>query len=501
MDTSNMQSREGGGQIAGIAPTFAERLQGPEDSKVAALVVVLIAEDSRTQAMALRRLLEKHHCEVMAAENGAQAMARLIERRPTLVVTDVNMPEMDGYDLCRRIKNDPGLADLPVILLTALSAPKDVLKGIECGADSFVIKPYDEHYLISRIEHVLAHLPLQQKHGENERLTEITYDGAKYAIDAGRAQAVELLLSTYEVAMVKHRQLEDAQSQLLKRTEELSHALIQATEAHDRLKHAQMQLVHAEKLQTVGQLAAGISHEVKNPLGILRIGIDWLADSALCRDEQSSMILSEMSDAVERASLIIGDLLDFSSQNNLEIAETCINALIEKALRFVKHDLTTGKVRVVRRLADDLPAWLVDANRILQVFINLIVNACHAMPKGGVLTITTSKKQMDADDGDYKASGWAEPRYRAGDTVVNVEIQDTGTGISEEHMKKIFTAFFTTKPAGQGTGLGLSVTKQIIEMHRGILSIRNADEGGAIVAITFTSQSSDTKQPAIVPGP
>jgi len=157
--------------------------------------------------------------------------------------------------------------------------------------------------------------------------------------------------------------------------------------------------------------------------------------------DQASIVLSEMKDAVDRASLVIGDLLDFAGQNTLQIVQAPINALIEKTLRFVKHDLTTGKVKAVKRLADDLPDCLVDANRIVQVFINLFMNASHAMPKGGVLTISTSKMRMDADDADYHASSWSEPRYRAGDTVVNVEIKDSGTGIPEEHTEEDFRTF------------------------------------------------------------
>ena len=402
-----------------------------------------------------------------------------------MVITDINMPEMDGYDLCRQIRSDSALSDLPVILLTSLSDPKDVLNGIECGADSFVVKPYDENVLISRIEHLLAHLPLRRRSG-SAAPTEIVYDGQRYAIDAERARSVELLLSTYEVAVQKNRQLEEAREQLENQAHELQEALDAVTESHVQLEAAQMQLIEAEKLQTIGQLAAGISHEVRNPMAILQLGIQFLAESAIAHDDSAGLVLGEMKDAVDRASLVIGDLLDFSAHRNLEIAPACINALIEKTLRLVKHDLAAAKINVVKTLASDLPKCRVDPNRILQVFINLFVNATHAMSKGGTLTIKTSKTVKDADDPDNHAGGAPGPRYRKGDTVVEVEIRDTGKGIPDEHLKKIFNPFFTTKPTGQGTGLGLTVTRQIVDLHRGTLSICNAADGGVVAAITLT---------------
>ncbi len=469
-----------------IATDLGNGSRDGETSGRTRLVSILIAEDSRTQAMALSYMLQQHHFEVILTENGREALDHLLRRRPTLVITDVNMPEMNGYDLCDRIKSDDTLRDLPVILLTTLSEPKDVLKGIQCGADSFVIKPYDEDVLISRIEHLLASMPFRRS-GERPVVTELVYDGQSYSIDTERAHSVELLLSTYEVAVQKNRQLEDAKQQLEQQADDLRRALAAANESNERLKEAQMQLIEAEKLQCVGRLAAAIAHEVKNPLGILQIGIEWLAQVPLTHNPgQTDGVLGDMKDAVERASLVISDLLSLAAPRSLEIGTACMNSLIEKTLRFVKHDLTIAKVRVAKTLTPGLPKCRVDPNKILQVFINVFVNASQAMSAGGTLTIQTSQRTMETDDADYAANGASGPRYVAGDTVVVVEIRDTGTGIPEEHLKRLFDPFFTTKPVGQGTGLGLTVTKQILEMHSAILGIRNADEGGAVVTIIFT---------------
>ncbi len=126
-------------------------------------VTVLVVEDSLTQALKLQHLLEQHQLKVIIASNGKEALLKLAASIPTLVVTDINMPEMDGYELCQRIKQDAQSKELPVILLTSLSDPEDILKGLECGADNFIVKPYDEDFLLSRIRHVMENLELRKQ--------------------------------------------------------------------------------------------------------------------------------------------------------------------------------------------------------------------------------------------------------------------------------------------------------------------------------------------------
>ncbi|MEZ0388399.1 MAG: SpoIIE family protein phosphatase [Verrucomicrobium sp.] len=175
-------------------------------------VSVLIAEDSPTQAMRLQFFLEKQGCRVTSAHNGKEALDRLKENQPALVITDINMPEMDGYELCRRIKDSPGYEKVPVILLTALSDPKDILRGLECGADNFVVKPYSEEFLLTRVKHVLANLELRQTSAG--QVTEVYFAGQKYKINSGRTPSMDLLLSTYEMALQKNQELSRAKNRL-----------------------------------------------------------------------------------------------------------------------------------------------------------------------------------------------------------------------------------------------------------------------------------------------
>ncbi|MDB6033073.1 MAG: histidine kinase, partial [Verrucomicrobiales bacterium] len=227
-------------------------------------------------------------------------------------------------------------------------------------------------------------------------------------------------------------------------------------------------------------------HEVKNPLAILGMGIDYMAKNLHVTDPNVAGILTDMNDAVKRADTIIHGLLDFSMPHALNLHAEDLNHLLEQSLAMVRHDLSSsGQIRIVRELSKDLPAACLDRNKIKQVFVNLLLNAIHAMPEGGTLTIRTDARTLQAGEVDRDAGSRIPDQLRAGETVVVTEILDSGTGIDTEKMAKIFEPFFTTKPTGKGTGLGLTVTKKIVELHHGTIDIRNRPEGGAHVTLRF----------------
>ena len=176
-------------------------------------VGILIVEDSSTQALQLQYILEQHgyHCTV--AENGRDALALMRRHKPAAVISDILMPKMDGYQLCRHTKADPNLADIPVILLTSLSDPKDVIKGLECGADNFIMKPYDKDFLLARIKYILANQRLRRTERTQKGL-QIFFAGQTYVITPDPLQVLNLLLSTYETAVQQNRQLIQAQEAL-----------------------------------------------------------------------------------------------------------------------------------------------------------------------------------------------------------------------------------------------------------------------------------------------
>ncbi|MBS7724537.1 diguanylate cyclase [Pseudomonas lalucatii] len=188
---------------------------------------ILIVEDSPTQAAELQFLLEAAGCQVRVARNGVEALASLAERHPTIVISDIVMPEMDGYELCRRLKGEPGTAGIPVILVTRLADARDVVHGLACGADNFIVKPFDEKYLMSRIRYFLVNLELRT----NERVqmgVEVVLEGERHFITAGRQQILDLLISTYEQGVRLNHELL-AKHEELTRTNSLLNSLFQFT--------------------------------------------------------------------------------------------------------------------------------------------------------------------------------------------------------------------------------------------------------------------------------
>lgn len=245
--------------------------------------------------------------------------------------------------------------------------------------------------------------------------------------------------------------------------EDLARSQRELLETYEHLKLAQRQLVQAEKLESVGRLAAGIAHEVKNPLGTLLMGIAFLEENAPRGDATFQSVLQDMREAVERADAIAREMLEYTSPRQLDRAPEDLNKIVERALRLVRHELKTHRVQVVRELAGQLPARRVDRIRVEQVFVNLFMNACHAMAEGGTLTVRT----LPLDD------------------KVVVEVLDTGHGIPTEALPKVFEPFFTTKPIGVGSGMGLAVAKQILTQHDATITIANRPTGGAVATVTF----------------
>ncbi|MBF0344456.1 MAG: response regulator [Nitrospirae bacterium] len=181
-------------------------------------VEILIVEDSPTQSERLKYTIEKHSLHAHVVNNGAEALDYLKHHTPTIIISDIMMPEMDGYQLCKRIKTDGNLKHIPVILLTSLSEPEDIIKGLDCGADNFLVKPYNEQMLISRINYIMLNMQLRGNATTDVGI-EIVFAGRKQFIKSSRIQILDLLLSTYETAILKTRELEATVRELKKATE------------------------------------------------------------------------------------------------------------------------------------------------------------------------------------------------------------------------------------------------------------------------------------------
>jgi signal transduction histidine kinase len=254
------------------------------------------------------------------------------------------------------------------------------------------------------------------------------------------------------------------------------------------LQSTQLQLIQSEKLDSLGRMAAGIAHEVKNPLMMLLTGVKILSKRLADADDETQVLLQDMTDAVARADRIIGGLLSYSRNRDLDTAIVDLNATIEQSLMLVKHEIEKRHIRVVKDLGESLPPVKLDEFKIQQVYVNLITNALHAMGEEGEIRIRTSVETMTRGNGTgYRATDHFAP----GERVVVAHIEDSGPGIPQDHLQRVFDPFFTTKPTGVGTGLGLSVSRQIVEMHGGTIDIGNRETGGARVTTIFKLAATD----------
>lgn len=258
-----------------------------------------------------------------------------------------------------------------------------------------------------------------------------------------------------------------AQTQLQKLNIDLARSQVELLAAYDHLKQTQAQLIQAEKLESIGRLAAGIAHEVRNPLATLLMGLGFLEGSLPAQQPLTGTVLNDMRDAVHRADAIICELLDFSSPRQLDLTDEAVSVLAERALVLVRHELGHRRIEIMRKFTPDLPVQRVDRIRIEQVFVNLLINAIHAMPAGGQLTVRTGQNQTGA---------------------VMAEVCDTGPGIAPELLKKVFEPFFTTKKVGAGSGMGLAMAKTIMTQHGGDLTLTNQSEGGVCARIIFNNK-------------
>lgn len=239
--------------------------------------------------------------------------------------------------------------------------------------------------------------------------------------------------------------------------------------AYRKLKAIQGQLIQAAKFEVIGGLASGAAHELKNPLAIVMQGVDYLSRTVTGEDENAHAALLRMRVAVKKADGILKGLLDFSALAKLDITAENINAVCDSALNSVHDELDKYGITVVKCYSRNVPDIKIDKSRIEQVLINLFVNAIHHMRSGGELKVTTC----------YNAPKKEE-------RSVTVVVEDTGPGIPEEMLDKVFDPFFTTRRARGGTGLGLTIARNIMHMNGGSVHVENRKPGrGARATLVF----------------
>jgi signal transduction histidine kinase len=264
-----------------------------------------------------------------------------------------------------------------------------------------------------------------------------------------------------EHATAIHRGLAENEMCLPHTIDRLSAAIEELEQSHADLASAQEALMQSEKLASMGQLAAGIAHEVNNPLGVVLMYAHLVLDES-SRESSHFADLQMIAEQADRCKKIVAGLLHFARQNKVARYPTDLKRLVERTLQPIQPPRGL-EISIVDRLTDSMTE--IDADQIAQVLTNLVTNAVAATKPPGAVTVTC------ADNADW----------------VSLQVQDTGTGIPEENLHKIFEPFFTTKQPGKGTGLGLSVSYGIVKMHCGDIQVQsNTDPDAGPLGTTFT---------------
>ncbi len=516
---------------------------------------ILLVDDVPSNLRVLYESLNGHNYRLLIANSGAQALDVARRTRPDLMLLDIMMPDMDGFEVCREIKDDPLTQRIAVIFLSALEETADKVRGLALGAVDYITKPFhpeevtarvEAHCTILRLERALASQNRQLQlvrdrilHSMSEGIIGIDEQGqVSFANPAARQilgvddrtlhnrdfrnctparlrEAVQRVLAGEGEVSVADLQLprpggeplhaelhvapirESAQTagavmvlrdlsarRLVEARLERAHSELLAS--HRELKDAQLQLIQAAKLESVGRLAAGVAHEVKNPLAIIQLGLDFL-EQGLHLDPTSAGVFGEMQIAVSRADGVVRGLLDFARESELDLRPDSINRIVLASLQMIRHELTQRHIELAIELSEPIPRGRFDADKLQQVFLNLFMNAMYAMDRDGVLRVKSDVAIIE----DHPSSRTSKAGFRPGERAIRVRVEDSGPGIASDNLARLFDPFFTTKPTGDGTGLGLSVSHNIVNLHRGSIDIGNRAGGGACATLLFRPDDED----------
>lgn len=398
-------------------------------------VDILIVDDRRENLFALENLLASDDLVISSGESGQDALRHILEKEFALVIMDVQMPGMDGYETAELMRSNNRTKQIPIIFVSAVNKDEHHLfRGYDSGGVDYLFKPIEPKILISKTR-VFVELFKQRK-------------------------------------------------QLERTTAALEQSLAQ-------IKSKDEQLRQKQKLEAIGKLVGGVAHEIRNPLSFMLshlrranrtcngiIGsLDTLGFDAKSTEfkEKFSQIQQGVEIAMDggnRISKIVQDLSRFArTDRNEQIRPVAINDVLEKVVNLARHD-----IRIYAQLVEEyneLPAVMVNESKLFQVFLNLLMNAIHAL-----------KNQAD-DDNQIIIRSWEE------DMKVFVEIKDSGCGIPEKNLSKIFDPFFTTKDVGEGTGLGLATCFGIIHSYGGSIRVESIENVGSsfIVSLPFRPNS------------
>jgi signal transduction histidine kinase len=464
---------------------------------------ILIAEDSATQSQHLQHILEQNGYRVTATANGRLALEAAQLSKPSLIISDVVMPEMNGYELCSRVKADPRLTDVPVVLVTTLSDPHDVIRGLECGADNFILKPYDAEQLLRRIQFVLVNTQMRRSEQPGMGL-EIVFSGQRHFITADRLQILNLLLSTYEAAVQRNGELSltrdtlrQTNAELQQLTRELEDRVLMRTSqlehTNEALRQAQQALIQQERLRALGQMASGIAHDINNAITPIALYTESLLERETALSAQARDHIMIIQRAIDDVAQTVSRMREFYRPSELKLQQTNVelNPLVQQVI-----DLTRARwsdqpqrrgimIELKPELAPGLPEICGADNEIRDALTNLLFNAVDAMPEGGAIQVRTGVQTVPVD-------GNPSVRY------VRLEVTDTGVGMDEETRRRCLEPFFTTK-GERGTGLGLAMVYGMAQRHGAALEIDSKPGAGTTMRLLFPVSAAASASPAPTP--
>jgi signal transduction histidine kinase len=437
---------------------------------------ILIVDDNPNNLGVLSDFLGDVGYEILVARDGESALQKVHYAAPDLILLDVMMPGIDGFETCRQIKAQPTTHDLPIIFMTALSDSTDKVKGLSLGAVDYITKPFQQEEVLARVQ---LHLKL-------------------YHLRQTLAQQNLQLKQEIEIRKAAETELKTLNDELELRVAVRTQALSQAMED---LQHTQLQVVQGEKMAALGQLVAGVAHEINNPINFIYGNVDHASGYVqdlleLLRLYQTTFpegtpeiqakadevdldflqtdltkVLASMQVGADRIRGIVQSLRSFSRIDESESKAVDIHEGIDSTLMILNSRLKAKSDRVaieVIKHYGELP--LVDCypGQLNQVFMNLLVNAIDALENSlqlGTLAAVPQIKIATSQVADHQ---------------IQIAIADNGPGMPKTVKAKLFDPFFTTKPVGKGTGLGLSISHKIItQAHQGQLECHSQPGQGA----------------------
>lgn len=417
---------------------------------------ILIVEDSPTQAAKLQYFLEQNGYTTDIAEDGEEALQILRHSAPAVVISDVMMPGVGGFELCRRIKADPSLRDTAVILLTALTKAEDVIIGLTSGADNFLTKPYSESFLLSRVESVLKNKEIRRA-TPSEESDRIFFAGKEYRITAQRHQIVDLLLSTFENVIQKNKELEQANQSLQVAKKSLQ-------DSEERLQRQKADLARANK--ELESFSYSVSHDLRAPLRSIKSFSGFLLEDYTDRlDEAGRDYLSRIMGGADRMNELIDDMLSLSriTRHEMVLQDVDLHKAASDTITELRNENPDREVHV--EIQDDMIVR-GDARLLRIALTNLIGNAWKYTGK-------TSNAKIEFGS-----------RTETGRTVFY--IRDNGAGFAQDKAENLFIPFrrLHSEKEFPGTGIGLPIVERVIRRHGG--SIWAEAEVGVGATFYFT---------------